>query len=84
MAGSATGAKTDILDGNLARFLRCLPAAPSSVVVAGGPAGDDEVLGCVAPLASRRPGGRGNRRDTGTTCHNGLLLLLNESLPGRW
>ena len=75
--------KTDILGGNLARVLRCLPAAPSSVVVVGGPAGDDEVLGCVAAsLPAGIPVGRGNVG--GELGHRygvayGLLLLLNES-----
>ena len=37
--------KTEILGANLARALR---GAPDTVLVVGGPAGDDEVLGCVA------------------------------------
>ena len=37
--------KTEILGANLAR---ALPAAPGTVLVVGGPAGDDEILGCVA------------------------------------
>jgi hypothetical protein len=37
--------KTEILGANLAR---ALPEAPGVVLVVGGPAGDDEVLGCVA------------------------------------
>ena len=37
--------KTEILGANLAR---ALPEAPGTVLVVGGPAGDDEVLGCVA------------------------------------
>jgi hypothetical protein len=37
--------KTEILGTNLAR---ALPEAPGAVLVVGGPAGDDEILGCVA------------------------------------
>jgi hypothetical protein len=37
--------KTEILGANLAR---ALPAGPGTVLVVGGPVGDDEVLGCVA------------------------------------
>ena len=37
--------KTEILGANLARGLT---GAPGAVLVVGGPAGDDEVLGCVA------------------------------------
>jgi hypothetical protein len=37
--------KTEILGANLAR---ALPAAPEAVLVVGGPAGDDEILSCVA------------------------------------
>ncbi len=37
--------KTEILGANLAR---ALPPGPGTVLVVGGPAGDDEVLGCIA------------------------------------
>jgi hypothetical protein len=37
--------KAEILGANLAR---ALPEAPGAVLVVGGPAGDDEILGCVA------------------------------------
>jgi hypothetical protein len=51
--------KTEILGGNLAR---ALPAAPGTVLVVGGPAGDDEVLGCVA--RAMPPGTAVSRADT--------------------
>jgi len=50
--------KTEVLGANVARGL---PAAPGAVLVLGGPAGDDEVLGCVArALPPGTPVGRGN------------------------
>jgi hypothetical protein len=40
--------KVELLGGNAARALRTLGATPSTVVVVGGPAGDDEVLSAVS------------------------------------
>jgi len=40
--------KAEVLGGNVARALRTLDARPTTVVVVGGPAGDDEVLASVA------------------------------------
>ena len=51
--------KTEILGANLAR---ALPEAPGAVLVVGGPAGDDEVLGCVA--RAMPPGTAVGRADT--------------------
>ena len=39
--------KVDLVGGNVARCLRTLGTAPRTVVVVGGPAGDDEVLAAV-------------------------------------
>lgn len=39
--------KVDLLGANVARALRTLDVAPRTVVVVGGPAGDDEVLAAV-------------------------------------
>jgi hypothetical protein len=51
--------KSEILGRNLTR---ALPRAPGTVLVVGGPAGDDEVLGCVARAL---PGGTAvGRADT--------------------
>jgi hypothetical protein len=53
--------KTEVLGRNVARALATLDARPATVVVVGGPAGDDEVLGCVARvLPSGTAVGRGN------------------------
>jgi len=40
--------KVEAVGGNVARALRTLGVAPGTVVVVGGPAGDDEVLSAVA------------------------------------
>ena len=40
--------KADVLGGNVARALRTLECTPGTVVVVGGPAGDDEALAAVA------------------------------------
>lgn len=40
--------KVELVGGNVARALRTLDASPSTVVVVGGPAGDDEVLSVVS------------------------------------
>ena len=39
--------KTELVGGNVARALRTLGVTPDTVVVVGGPAGDDEVLSAV-------------------------------------
>ncbi|MEN3316989.1 MAG: hypothetical protein V7643_390, partial [Mycobacterium sp.] len=51
--------KTEIMGANLAR---ALPEAPGAVLVVGGPAGDDEILGCVA--RAMPPGTAVGRADT--------------------
>ena len=51
--------KTEILGANLTR---ALPEAPGTVLVVGGPAGDDEILGCVA--RAMPPGTVVGRADT--------------------
>ena len=40
--------KADVLGGNVARALRTLGASPSTVVVVGGPAADDEAMAAIA------------------------------------
>lgn len=40
--------KVDLVGGNVARALRTLDATPATVIVVGGPAGDDEVLSAVS------------------------------------
>jgi len=53
--------KVDLIGGNIARALRTLEDSPRTVVVVGGPAGDDEVLAAVVgalPAGTRV--GRGN------------------------
>jgi len=53
--------KVELIGSNVARALRTLDATPSTVVVVGGPAGDDEVLSAVSRVLP--PGtavGRGN------------------------
>jgi diol dehydratase reactivase alpha subunit len=40
--------KADVLGGNVARALRTLGATPSTVVVVGGPAADDEAMNAIA------------------------------------
>lgn len=40
--------KVELIGGNVARALRSLDLSPSTVVVVGGPAGDDEVLSAVS------------------------------------
>jgi hypothetical protein len=53
--------KSVVLGGNVARALRALDQLPSTVLVVGGPAGDDEVLACVArALPPGTAVGRGN------------------------
>jgi hypothetical protein len=53
--------KVELLGGNVARSLRSLDVAPVTVVVVGGPAGDDEVLAAVArALPEGVAVGRGN------------------------
>jgi hypothetical protein len=42
--------KTEIMGANLAR---AVPGTPGAVLVVGGPAGDDEILGCVARALPR-------------------------------
>jgi hypothetical protein len=52
--------KEDVVGGNVARALRTLDEAPRSIVVVGGPAGDEEVLAAMG--GALRPGtavGRG-------------------------
>ena len=75
--------KTEVLGANLARGL---PAAPGAVLVVGGPAGDDEVLGCVArALPPGTLAGRGNA--AGVLGHRhavayGLAMSLRSSRYG--
>jgi hypothetical protein len=53
--------KVELVGANVARALRTLDAAPKTVVVVGGPAGDDEVLRAVArALPEQVSVGRGN------------------------
>jgi hypothetical protein len=53
--------KVTLIGANVARALRTLDVAPRSVVVVGGPAGDDEVLGAViGALPAGTTIGRGN------------------------
>lgn len=53
--------KVDLLGGNVARALRTLDKSPRTVVVVGGPAGDDEVLAAVGgALPTGTVVGRGN------------------------
>lgn len=40
--------KVELVGGNVARALRTLRATPATVIVVGGPAGDDEVLSAVS------------------------------------
>ena len=42
--------KADVLGGNVARALRTLDARPTTVVVVGGPAGDDEAMAAIARI----------------------------------
>jgi hypothetical protein len=71
--------KTDLVGGNVARALRSLEAAPRTVVVVGGSAGDDEVLAAVS--GALPPGTAVGRGDVaGALGHRyavayGLLLL---------
>jgi len=72
--------KSDVLGGNVTRALRGDQRLPSSVLVLGGPAGDDEALGCVArALPAGTAVGRANAG--GALGHRyavayGLLLAL--------
>ena len=53
--------KVELVGGNVARALRSLEVLPSTVVVVGGPAGDDEVLSAVSrALPDGTSVGRGN------------------------
>ena len=53
--------KVALIGANVARSLRTLDADPRSIVVVGGPAGDDEVLGAVTgALPAGTAVGRGN------------------------
>ncbi|MDQ1749533.1 MAG: hypothetical protein QOE71_589 [Pseudonocardiales bacterium] len=53
--------KRDVLGANLARCLASLRCQPRSVVVVGGPAGDDELLPSIsAAFEAGTPVGRGN------------------------
>jgi hypothetical protein len=53
--------KVDLIGGNIARALRTLEESPRTVVVVGGPAGDDEVLAAVVgALPAGTTVGRGN------------------------
>ena len=42
--------KADVLGGNVTRALRTLGASPSTVVVVGGPAADDEAMAAIARI----------------------------------
>ena len=55
--------KVDLVGGNVARALRTLGATPSTVIVVGGPAGDDEVLSAVSRALP--PGTAVGRGDVG-------------------
>ncbi len=55
--------KVDLLGANVARALRTLDVAPGTVVVVGGPAGDDEVLAAVT--GALPPGTAVGRGDAG-------------------
>ncbi|MDT5287979.1 MAG: hypothetical protein QOF88_2868 [Mycobacterium sp.] len=53
--------KRDVLGANLARCLASLRCRPRSVVVVGGPAGDEELLPSIsAAFEAGTPVGRGN------------------------
>ena len=53
--------KVDLVGGNVARAIRTLDLEPRTVVVVGGPAGDDEVLAAVSgALPKGTAVGRGN------------------------
>jgi hypothetical protein len=53
--------KVDLVGGNVARAIRTLALQPRTVVVVGGPAGDDEVLAAVSGALPRGTAvGRGN------------------------
>ncbi|HKT03765.1 MAG TPA: diol dehydratase reactivase ATPase-like domain-containing protein [Rugosimonospora sp.] len=75
--------KAVVLGGNVARALHGLARVPSTVVVVGGPAGDDEVLACVArELPDGTAVGRGNA--AGILGHRfavayGLLIASDDS-----
>jgi hypothetical protein len=75
--------KTEVLGANLARGL---PVRPGAVLVVGGPAGDDEVLGCIArALPAGTPVGRGDVG--GVLGHRhavayGLAAILRSSTSG--
>ena len=53
--------KQYVLNGNLRRAMQAIGADPSQVLVVGGPAGDEELLGVIArSMADNVPVGRGN------------------------
>jgi hypothetical protein len=72
--------KEDVLGSNVARALRTLDEPPRSIVVVGGPAGDEEVLAAVG--GALRPGTAVGRGEVaGSLGHRyavayGLLLLV--------
>ena len=75
--------KTDLVGGNVARILRSLDAAPDTVVVVGGAAGDDEVL--TALSGALPPGTAVGRGDVGGKLGHryavayGLVLLAGSA-----
>jgi len=74
--------KVELVGGNVARALRTLDAAPRTVVVVGGPAGDDEVLSAVSrALPAGTAVGRG---DVGGTLGHRYAVAygLLTDLPG--
>ena len=75
--------KADALGGNIARALRTLGATPQTVVLVGGPVGDDEVLAAVSrAMPPQVAVGRGNAG--GALGHRFVVaygLLLSLSAP---
>lgn len=75
--------KVDLVGGNVARALRTLDATSATVIVVGGPAGDDEVLSAVSrALPAGTAIGRGDVG--GSLGHRyavayGLLLALSDA-----
>lgn len=74
--------KVELVGGNVARALRTLDATPATVVVVGGPAGDDEVLSAVSrALPAGTAVGRGDV--AGTLGHRYAVAYgLLTDLPG--
>lgn len=75
--------KVDLLGANVARALRTLEEAPRTVIVVGGPAGDDEVLAAVSgALPAHTAVARGNV--TGSLGHRHAVAagLLATPQPG--